>query len=448
MDLKAMRAKRAKAIENMRAILAAVGDDNRTELTAEEQSKYDALKAEVDSADKTIAMLEEQDALEASLSQVTPAAAAGQGSGISPGTPAPRAGGEPAKKDFETFGQFLATVRVNPGDQRLASLFKEDAGANAEDLGGLDSNGQPVAEQSMGTGAAGGFMVPEQFRSEIMRVDPQASIVRPRATVIPAGSPPDSAITIPALDQTGDAPANMFGGVEVNWIAEGETKPETDTEFKGIKLEPQEVAGHVVITDKLLRNWQASGPFVSDLLRGAVTQSEDLAFLIGNGIGKPKGALLSSAAIAINRATTDTVTYADLVNMEAKILMRGGAPVWIACQAVLPKLRNLTDLQGLPIFAGPRDGLPATLMGHPLIFNNRAPGLGNKADISIADFSAYLIKDGSGPFVAMSEHVHFKQNKTVIKIFWNVDGQPWLEAPFKEENGYEVSPFVVLDVPA
>ena len=50
--------------------------------------------------------------------------------------------------------------------------------------------------------------------------------------------------------------------------------------------------------------------------------------------------------------------------------------------------------------------------------------------------------------MAASEHVKFLQNKTVIKIFWNVDGAPWLKAPFKEENGYEVSPFVALDVPA
>jgi HK97 family phage major capsid protein len=66
----------------------------------------------------------------------------------------------------------------------------------------------------------------------------------------------------------------------------------------------------------------------------------------------------------------------------------------------------------------------------------------------LADWSYYLIKDGSGPFVAASEHVYFLNNKTVIKIFWNVDGTPWLNAPFTEENGYQVSPFVALDVPA
>lgn len=78
-------------------------------------------------------------------------------------------------------------------------------------------------------------------------------------------------------------------------------------------------------------------------------------------------------------------------------------------------------------------------------WNNRAPALGSKGDVVLADWSYYLIKDGSGPFVAASEHVLFQSNKTMIKVFWNVDGAPWLTAPFKEENGYEVSPFVVLN---
>ena len=117
-------------------------------------------------------------------------------------------------------------------------------------------------------------------------------------------------------------------------------------------------------------------------------------------------------------------------------------------QSIIPQLLNMRDDDGRLIFAmAPADGLGPRLLGYPFVINNRFAGLGNKGDLSIADFSNYLIKDGSGPFIATSEHVLFRQNKTVIKAFWNVDGQPWLSAPFTEENGYEVSPFVVLDVP-
>ena len=106
---------------------------------------------------------------------------------------------------------------------------------------------------------------------------------------------------------------------------------------------------------------------------------------------------------------------------------------------------TLTDQNGNLIWNGnAREGELPLLLGRPAIENERNPLLGQAGDIWLADMSQYLIKDGSGPYVAASEHVHFLSNKTVIKMFWNVDGQPWLTAPIKQEGGYEVSPFVKL----
>ncbi len=444
--LKALREKRAAAVAAMRAIIDAAAAAGRDDLNAEEQAAYDAKKAEADNATTAISRLEELTAAEASLAEVIPAAARNQGTepaaGAGAGAGARHAPGDPAVKEFESFGQFLSAVRFNPNDQRLATLFDGSVGAGASEDG-------VRAEMRMDTGEQGGFMVPAQFRSTLLKIDPQTSLVRSRATVIPAGTPPDASITIPALDQDGGTPGAMFGGVEVQWIAEGQEKPATDAKLKEIKLEPHEVAGTITVTDKLLRNWQAAGPFLENLLRGAVTQSEDYAFTQGDGVGKPYGARNSSAAYHVNRTTAGAVTYLDLVFMVARILMRGGSPVWSMSQSVMPSLFTLQDPDGRYIFVpGAASGIGATLLGYPIIWNNRQPGVGTEGDVMLSDFSYYLIKDGSGPFVASSEHVLFKQNKTVIKIFWNVDGAPWLAEPFQEENGYEVSPFVVLDDPA
>lgn len=444
MTLKAMREKRAGNISAMRAILDKAKAENRETLTAEETAEYDRLKAEADDLKVNIDRVLGLEAMEAEGDERVPAAASRQGS-ESPDRV--HAQGDPANREFESLGQFLAAVRFNPGDSRLQ--FDENAGANATTLGSMNERGEFTAEQRMDTGSAGGFLVPTQLRSEILRIDPATSIVRPRAQVIPAGSPPDAAISFPALDQGGEAPENMFGGVEVQWIAEGQTKPETEAKFREIKLEPKEVAGIVYVTDKLLRNWQAAGSFLEGLLRGAVTQAEDFAFIAGNGIGKPLGFLNSGALLGVNRATANTVKYVDLVGMLSVMLMRGGSPVWVASQSVLPQILNMVDGDGRLIYqTNLREGVGQTLLGYPIVWNNRSSGLGTKGDISLVDFANYLIKDGSGPFVATSEHVRFAQNQTAIKIFWNVDGQPWLTAPFKEENGYEVSPFVTLDVPA
>jgi HK97 family phage major capsid protein len=283
-----------------------------------------------------------------------------------------------------------------------------------------------------------------------MQIEPQDALVRPRAQVIPAGSPPDAAVIVPALDQGGDSAGHMYGGVEVRWIGEGEEKPETDANLRQVTLTPHEVAGLVTVTDKLLRNWQAASPFIEGLLRGATTAAEDFAFLRGNGVHQPLGVINSGAMKFIPRTVANQVKYIDLLTMVSRFLMRGGqAPVWSMPQSALVQIATMTDPEGHYIWKpDARDGFAGTLLGYPVRWNNRSPGLGTKGDITLNDFSHYLIKDGSGPFVAASEHVLFRQNKTVIKIFWNVDGAPWLTAPIQEENGYEVSPFVGLDVPA
>lgn len=430
MTLKEMREKRAKLVADLRGIITAAEAEDR-DLTAEEQASYDEKKGELDALDVRIERLAGVEALEAAGTVVVPAAARSAGPGAPPGPDAPR--------EFESLGEFLSAVRFNPDDQRLN--YVEDAAANADGA---------EASMRMDNDTQGGFMVPTQLRTEIMRVEAQDALVRPRATVIPAGSPPDAAITMPALDQSGPNPKNMFGGVEFKWIGEGEEKPETDAKLKSITLVPHEIAGFVTITDKLLRNWQASGAFIEGLFRGAAASAEDFAFYRGTGVHQPLGVINAGATKWINRAVANQVAYADLVDMVARLLMRGASqPVWSMPQSVLPQIAKMTDPEGHYIWqANAKDGFAGTLLGYPVRWNNRAPNLGTKGDILLADWSHYLIKDGSGPFVATSEHVKFTSNQTVIKFFWNVDGAPWLNAPIVEENGWEVSPFVGLDVPA
>lgn len=326
--------------------------------------------------------------------------------------------------EFRSFGEFIHSVRFNPADRRLE-----------------------YREQTMGVGAEGGFNVPKQFKDTLLAVDAQAPVIRSRATVIPAGDPPDAEITMPALDQ--GAAENIFGGVEVTWIGEGQTKNETDAKFKEVKLTPNEVAAYITVTDKLLRNWQAAGPTLSGLLRNAILASEDYQFLRGNGVSKPQGVIGSACEIAYNRAVASQIAFADIVGMLARLRSDTGA-VWIASRTTIPQLANVRDTGNNNLFImNATLGVPASLMGIPLIFNERSPALGTKGDLVLADLSYYLIKDGSGPFVSASEHVYFRNNKTVIKAFWNVDGKPWLSEviPLEGDATKTVSPIVVLDVP-
>lgn len=410
--IKDLAAERAELIQRQRAILDAAKAEAR-DLTEEEAKEFDRLEAELRRVES---MLEREKAVasrEADLDRPMH-------------DPIRPAVGKSGKDNggFENLAEFIAAVRWG------------------------DPKGRIRAEMRMDTDTAGGFAVPEQFREELLQISPEQAVVRPRATVIPPGSPPDAKLTIPALDHS----QGILGGVAVQWIAEGATKPATEPKLAEVTLEPQEVAAHVVVTDKLLRNWQAADAVIRRLLRDAIVAAEDVAFLTGNGTGKPLGVLNGAGAIAVRRATANQIGFADVLAMRSKLLPDSvGSAVWVANQSTLPQIAGMTDGAGNLIFirGDATRGIPDTLFGIPVRWTGRTPALGQKGDLMLVDFRYYLIKDGSGPFIAASEHVHFKENKTVIKVFWNVDGKGWVTSPLTLEDGVtQVSPYVVLDVPS
>lgn len=426
MGIKAHELRRLKAekVARMRALMD--GADHTTGIMAEQATtEFDQIAREVSQYDGAIQRAENLELLGRELDDI-PAPA---------NRPSPKGPSGPGTSEFENVGEFLAACILSPRDKRLDPL--RNSGLSIE----------PRNEQSMSTGTKGGIMIPTQFREEIMQVSPQEAIFTDaRVTALAAGDPPDAAIEVPALNQ--QAGSNMYGGVEVVWTEEGGEKGETDVDIKGIRLEPKEVAGFIFATDKLLRNWRAAGAFFALQLRMALAADRDKKCMLGSGVGTPLGIVGAPATIAVARELANKISYADLCNMEDRARDDGNL-VWIASRRVRNQLRTIKDLAGQYIWAGPREGIEGVpLLGKPVLFNVRSPSLGSKGDIMLVDLKKYLVKHGSGPFIASSEHVEWKKNKTAIKAFLNVDGQPWQSGPFAEEDGQTYSGFVALDVPA
>lgn len=414
MTIEQLKALKAQKVREMRAIVSQAKLTEAKELSAEDSKLYDLYASEVEGIEANISRLEKLESLEAEGSTVEPAASRPRGAHLI---------GEPAKKEFESLGEFMHAVVYRPGDQRLQ---------------------YEATDQRMDTPSSGGVMVPKQFSTEILSVTPAQAIVRPRARVIPAGSPPDAEFSIPALNQS--STTNMYGGVEVVWIDEGAQKPQTDAEFREIVLKPREVAAHIVCTDKLLRNWPSASSYLEGLLRGAMNAAEDQAFLTGNGSNKPLGFLNANngARFLYNRNTNSTIKYSDIVGMFAKLM--GDNAVWIANKTTIPQLCTIEDGNGNAMWhQSAAVGVPSTLMGFPVLFSPRVPALGSLGDLSLVDLSHYLIKDGSGLFVKASDGLYFRENKTIIKVYKNVDGKPWLDDLITEEDGQTYTPFVTLD---
>lgn len=444
--LQEMLQERAGLITQQRALLDKAKTEKR-DFTEIEEAEFNGFEAKIVALDNQVVREEAVAARESQLDEA-----------IAPYRPSAAAlGGNPVQKEkkddggFTNFGEFVSSIRF--GDQKNRHL----ALATNEGQGGGRAVPEAFASQLLGfrnewtLGGAGGAnqFLPTQFMPDnILQLNPQAAIVRPRATVIPAGDPPDSKITIPALDQGSNG---VYAGVEVDWIEEGGAKPETDAKMKEISLEPHEVAATTVVTDKLLRNWKAADTFIRNLLSRAMLAAEDVAFLTGNGTGKPLGVLNATGALTVKRKTANEITYFDVVSMLASLLPESvGSAVFVAHQSTLVQLMTMTDPSGRYIFiqGDATKGIPSTLAGIPIRFTGRTKPLGTKGDLQLVDFYYYLIKDGSGPFIDASEHVLFRSNKTVIKAFWNVDGKPWVISPLTLEDGVtKVSPYVLLDVP-
>lgn len=444
---------RANVHEQMETLVNTAKVEGRT-LTDEEEKQFEALDAQYNELDQEIAKLEKQEERENKLA--TRKAILDQ-PGVQNFNPTAVYGApvqETPKDDggFANFGEFVHAVRFGDSTGRLDELPRgqgQGGGIAVPEAFVGHFSPSKSNEWQMGVGQDGGFAVPEQFDTNIRSLNHEGNIVRSRATVIPAGDPADGKLTIPALAQGSNG---VFGGVEVAWINEGEEKPETDAKLREITLEPHEVAATTVVTDKLLRNWKAASSFIGDLLSKAMFAAEDMAFLTGNGTGKPTGVIGSAGAKVVNRKTASQISYEDIVFMIAALYPESQSrAIFVANLSILPQIATLKDGAGNYIFiqGDATRGIPSTLAGFPIHFTGKTPTLGKKGDLILVDFENYLIKDGSGPYIAASEHVLFRQNKTVIKVFWNVDGKPWVNEPLKLEDGETtVSPYVVLDVPA
>lgn len=397
-NVEEMRGKMFALIDDVRNLVQEAEKEKRA-LSAEEEEKKDKMMSEIKRMEKDIADEEELQRVEAQRAK------------------SPDNDPEKTAYEWRSLGEFAYTVIHNPGDERLAR--------------------REVGPQTMGQGSEGGYLVPEQFSNQLLTVQPDEAVVRPRATVFTGG---EADFKIPALKYSGN---NMYAGAQVTWIDEGAEKPQTDIQFKQIVLQPYEVAAHVEVTDKLLRNASMIEQIIQNQLRGALIDAEEDAFLNGNGTGKPQGIIGSEPAIGVTRANNSKVQYEDLVNMFARF--RGRRGIWIANRGVLPQLMTeVKDGDGRILWQpNARDGNPGNIFGLPVVMSEHSPAMDQTGSLLLVDLSYYLIKDGAGIAIAASPHMKFTNNVTIIKAFKTVDAKPWLSGPLP--TSYETSPFVQLE---
>lgn len=339
------------------------------------------------------------------------------------------AGGDPKF----CFGDWLLAVR-NHDEKRLTEIYKtEKAALNTQ------------------TGTEGGFLVPTSFEPNVMRAAAENAIARPRATVIPVSG---RSIQVPTLDHT-TAPAagdtSFFGGVVMRWTEEAASVTETEPRFKQLELVPHELSGYSLVSNTLLADSpQGLEALLTEIFGGAIAWYEDFNFIRGDGVGKPLGAVLTSAAWtkAITRNTANQVKLTDCATMIAALLP-GWTPercTFLCSPTALAQIIQISDTAGNIIWIpNAREKFPMSLFGIPLMVTEKLPALGTARDVCLIDWKQYLVADKPGIVIAYSEHFKFQNNQSAWRVVKRVDGQPWVRSTITLSDATStVSPFVYL----
>jgi len=305
--------------------------------------------------------------------------------------------------------------------------------------------------------ADGGFLVPEEFRAEILRLSLESAVVRPRARVIPMSS---ATLSFPAVDATTNN-GSVFGGIQVYRTEEAAALVASQAAFQKIKLEATKQTALATVTNELVND--AAGGFamyIEQLFPEAIAFAEDVDYLKGTGVGEPVGALSTAnpAIIAVAKETSQpaaTILWENVLKMYSRMLPSSlQRAVWIVTPDAFVQLATMAlnvGVGGSAVWLTDGNGSPQlTLLGRPVIMTEKAPGvLGAQGDISFVDLGFYLIGDRQHMTLDRSEHVGFRSDTTDFRVIQRNDGRPWLQSAITPQNGGPtMSPFVQLAVRA
>lgn len=302
--------------------------------------------------------------------------------------------------------------------------------------------------------ATGGFLVPEEVRSELLQFSLESAIVRPRATVIPMST---LRAAIPMVDSTTNS-GSVYGGVIAYWTEEGAALVQSQPSFGRVVLEAKKLTAYTEVPNELR---QDSQPSVEALLRQmfpkAIAWFEDIAFLSGTGVGEPLGILNTANTATISQAgeagqTASTIVWENIVNMYARMLPSSlNSAVWLVAPNALPQLMTTAltvGTGGSPIGMANFDGTSGptlSLLGRPVIVTEKVASLGTAGDVNFIDFNHYLIGDRMAMDAQASTEYKFGNDITAYRFIERVDGRPWVQSAITPANGGStLSPFVQL----
>lgn len=301
----------------------------------------------------------------------------------------------------------------------------------------------------------GGFLVPETLRSQLLEIALEMAVVRPRATVVPMET---ARVPFPSIDVTSNA-SSVFGGMIAYWGEEGAALTDSSAKFGRVVLDAKKLTGLSVVPNELIADSLISfAALIERLWPQALAWYEDVAFMVGTGVGEPLGFLGNPATVAVAKETgqpANSIVLENVIKMYSRMLPSSlSRGIWICSPECLPELFTLAlsvGTGGGPVMltnaAGPA---PVTIFGRPLVVSEKAKTVGTQGDLAFVDLSYYLIGDRQIMTASSSTDWKFGNDQTAYRIIQRVDGRPWIQSAITPQNGSSntLSPFVEIAVRA
>jgi hypothetical protein len=321
------------------------------------------------------------------------------------------------------------------------------------------------------SGVTGGYLIPPDFRTELLAIQAEEAFVKPRAKVQPMNS---RTVQWPTLDITTVQAAGAspyFAGIVAGWQPEAALINETEPAFRLSDWTAWDLVMYAVSSNQLLAdNGIGLDALMTMLFGQAVVWYEEYAYLRGTGAGNsmPLGVLNSPCSILQTRTAANLFTLADAAAMFSHLQIRSWQNAcWIMHQSVIPQLiqmasgavANTASTTYIPgnmlVWTNPwnstgtngpmASALPMVFLnGLPIFFTEKLPKLGTVGDVMLVDFAHYIIGQRLDTQIDISPHYLFRNNQLAWRVVFRSDGKFWLNNSITDAEGWSISPSIIL----
>lgn len=336
--------------------------------------------------------------------------------------------------------EIKSKIFTNWGGMKEISYPSELGGLSKEDkivtffkalvYSGHDLASQQVLRALTETDSEGGYLIPEELRTEVFRVLPDLAIMRRLARVIPM--------------QTDTLKLNSLSArPTAYWTAEYASKATTSAEFSQVTLSPNDLVCLLPVTEQLLADANINlVQFIIQLFTEAIAAEEDNAFFTGSGSGQPRGISIESiSSSAIAGATPSFDDLLKLIDLVPQRVAQSPKAAFVGHRYVKRILRTLKDGNNNYIWrdssvgrmSGQIEKLPDTIYGYPFYEQN---DLGT-SELYFGDWSNYIIGDRQTMTVKTTTEGGdaWRRNAMEIKAVERVDGRAVILSPFAKLTG-------------